>query len=70
MGEEDEMTCHLSHFTPGFVMSDVRVLGREPPEMATVNLPRFSIDSLCALRMYSAREFEREEVSEKEYTMG
>ena len=36
---------HLSHFTPMFPMSAVSVLGRDPPEMAMVNLPRFSIES-------------------------
>jgi hypothetical protein len=56
----------LSHFTPGFAIRAVRVFGRDPPEMATVNLPRFSTDSLWALRMYSAREFERIDASEKE----
>jgi hypothetical protein len=39
-------TCHLSHFTPDLEISAVRVFGRDPPEMATVNLPRLSIDSL------------------------
>ena len=44
----------------------VRVFGRDPPEMATVNLRRLSMDSFWALRMYSASESERFEVSGKE----
>ena len=38
-------TCHLSHCTPGFVISAVSVFGRDPPEMATVNRWRLSIAS-------------------------
>lgn len=36
----------MSHFTPDFEISALRVFGRDPPEIATVNLPRLSIDSL------------------------
>jgi len=56
----------LSHFTPGFAIRAVSVFGRDPPEMATVNLPRFSTDALWALRMYSERESESFDVSENE----
>jgi len=42
-GEKD--TCHLSHCTPGFEIRAVSVLGRDPPEMATANLLRLSMDS-------------------------
>jgi hypothetical protein len=63
---QEAATCHLSHCTPGFVIRAVSVFGRDPPEMATVNLRRLSMDSFCALRIYSASESERFEVSGKE----
>ena len=44
MGER-RVTCHLSHCTPGLETRAVSVLGRDPPEMATVNLLRLSMDS-------------------------
>lgn len=40
-----EVTDHLSHFTPGLLTSPPSCFGSDPPEIATVNLPFFSIDS-------------------------
>lgn len=41
----ERLACHLSHCTPGFAISAVSVLGRDPPEIATVNLWRLSMAS-------------------------
>lgn len=49
-------TDHLSHFKPGFPISPLSCLGREPPEMAIVNLPFFSIDSFCDFMINCAKE--------------
>ena len=46
------------------------MLGNEPPDKATVNLPFLSIDSFWALTMNSARDLVRMSFVAKEQTTG
>ena len=54
-----DCTHQDAHLTPSLPTNSVSMLGNEPPDRATENLPFLSIDSFCALRMNAARALER-----------
>lgn len=63
-------TYHLFHLTVGLSIRPPSSFGREPPEMATVNLPFLSIDSLEALATKAARASIRPSFAGNETRMG